>query len=1127
MATEVHLIAGPARSGKTTRLLERYRRFLQSQSREALPAAGLWISPHPGAVAQVRDALAAASRTALLQPAILTFSAFAESLATRGERRIRPISPLQKRRLLQLVVDRAVQQRQLRHFRPVAKTPGFLAQLDELIAELKRRDVWPEDFQRRSRNQRDRELSILYDAYQRQLLASDLYDAEGRFWAARNELSRSKSRPTAPFGLVVVDGFSDFTATQYDVLRLLAEQTGEMHLSLTIEAACLEPAAQTAAARSVLFAKPQRTLQRLRQTFPSVTIETVKQSHFSQAALGHLERNLFRDPHCLERLQPSAGGPLEGVEIVAASSLQGEIEEIARRVKALLLTGQARPQEVVVVYRSLEGVATRLGSVFDDFGIPYAIETRPRLVTAPLVRALSALLRLQAQDWPFRLLLEVVGNRLFSRLHDESKTKNTTARATTQAQIVLERCIRAAQLPAGRQPLLKQLRQWAAAPSSPEQSADSAIEGDPWTAQAKQALAKLELLAQRLEALPEQASLAQWMPPLETLLAALGAVPTAGETSSASWHVLCQAMRSIAMLDAWAGNDRSALTVAELLELLQRVANQQRLPAEHDAVGRVRILSAESARTVSARHVLLAGLSEQSFPTAERTGRLYDENELRRLDPYLAAAGDASHDVESHSEAMLLFYEMATRASESLTLSYPAMDDKGQSLPPSPLLTELERCFGDQTVPRTTMPLGAATGGDAHGLSRSALRQQAVARALKGQQQWLAGLASRSAAMPVGRGILSAIECIASRGERNSFGPYEGILQSDAARAALAARFSAEHLWSPSQLESYATCPFRFFAGQLLSLEPLDNLVLRSDAQRRGSLLHQLLVHVQQQLREARAAAQQIVQPEEAELIELFQQALDKAVEAAPLSGLEQALREIERREIEAWAPRYAQQENQYRAAWSHLDQPPRPTYLEVRFGPAKHSAASPSGDEASTDTPFELDLGDQRIRIVGQIDRIDVGQVGSTMVFNVIDYKSGQAVKLRISEVLAGRQLQLPLYAMAAEQLLLADQQAQALTVGYWNIQDKGFHNGREGLLAVHEVDGQTLHNSPPWDELQPQLIDCIRQLVTNIRDGQFPVDNPDEDCTRWCPYCTLCRVAHIRSLAKGEGERRKGDGG
>ena len=44
---------------------------------------------------------------------------------------------------------------------------------------------------------------------------------------------------------------------------------------------------------------------------------------------------------------------------------------------------------------------------------------------------------------------------------------------------------------------------------------------------------------------------------------------------------------------------------------------------------------------------------------------------------------------------MLLFYEVATRATQRLTLSYPALDAKAQPLLPSPYLVELKRTAAD------------------------------------------------------------------------------------------------------------------------------------------------------------------------------------------------------------------------------------------------------------------------------------------------------------------------------------------------------------------------------------------------------------------------------------------------
>jgi ATP-dependent helicase/nuclease subunit B len=319
-------------------------------------------------------------------------------------------------------------------------------------------------------------------------------------------------------------------------------------------------------------------------------------------------------------------------------------------------------------------------------------------------------------------------------------------------------------------------------------------------------------------------------------------------------------------------------------------------------------------------------------------------------------------------------------------------------------------------------------------------------------------------------------------------------------------------------LESYAACSFRFFAENLLELKALDDLTLAGDPGRRGSLLHQVLAAIHAQLLE-QPADSPTDEAWQAELAARFARALEAHIAATPLGGVEESLREIERRQIDAWADRYARQEAEYRQRWRHLDEPPRPAFFEVRFGPgesasaggAAGASAGGSAGGASNPLPFELDLGEEKIRIVGQIDRIDVGRVGGVTVLNVIDYKSGREVRLKDEHFQAGRQLQLPLYALAAEEHLFHDQGARALAAGYWSIQGQGFEKGH---MTLRSVESGSL--GEPALPVRSQVRETVRQLVAGIRAGQFPVYNVDPKCTHWCEFSTICRVAHIRSLEK-----------
>jgi RecB family exonuclease len=230
------------------------------------------------------------------------------------------------------------------------------------------------------------------------------------------------------------------------------------------------------------------------------------------------------------------------------------------------------------------------------------------------------------------------------------------------------------------------------------------------------------------------------------------------------------------------------------------------------------------------------------------------------------------------------------------------------------------------------------------------------------------------------------------------------------------------------------------------------------------------------------------------------------------------ALREIERRQIAAWARKFAEQHDAYAAAWQHLDEPLTPRYFEARFGPKNRRSQSEHDATLSTDKPYELAVGKERLRFTGTIDRIDVGRVGDTVVFNVIDYKTSASARLRPEHIESGTQIQLPLYAMAVAELLLADKQAAALSVGYWSVRGKGFSIGARtgGPLSIGEIRDGKVQMSAQWSQLRESLLARIAEVVGGIRRGQFPVYSEDKTCTQYCAYSTCCRIAHVRSLEK-----------
>ncbi len=220
---------------------------------------------------------------------------------------------------------------------------------------------------------------------------------------------------------------------------------------------------------------------------------------------------------------------------------------------------------------------------------------------------------------------------------------------------------------------------------------------------------------------------------------------------------------------------------------------------------------------------------------------------------------------------MLLFYEVITRAGRRLHLSYPGLDEKGQPLLASPYLGELEDVCGGKVERfriddlRPIPQEGAAAGATdqrilavAHAAKIAVERQVAAAGSTPrpnakpnsvpiDQVGMLAGLAASPATRAVFENILAGLAATSSRGERETFGPYEGIL-GPATHGALKARFGAETRFSASRLEQYQGCPFRFFLSDVLKLKPVEAVGVAIDPLSRGSTLHDALARLHREV---------------------------------------------------------------------------------------------------------------------------------------------------------------------------------------------------------------------------------------------------------------------------------------
>jgi len=1094
---------GPTRSGKTFQLLGEYRRALQAHPSTA-ELRTLWLAPTVRNARVTRQSLLAGGLDACLRPGVMTFEELAGRVMAESSRRLRILSASQQRAVLRQVVHSALENKQIVYLARVTCRAGFIDLLAEHICELKRRGIGPTDFLQAVRPGDDRdqraELHRLYAAYEAQLEAHGLCDLESRYGRACEALAAGACPWLGKLELIVVDGFTDFTQAQLALLRSVSARTRRMMITLPGDGD-----SSAAAGRGDLFAKSQATLAALERLYPGLVVQYLPPRTSGWPALDHLAEHLFRNPRHVPPSPPAARESLERLQIVAAAGIHDEIVQLARQIKRQLVDGDVRPGDILVVFRSLQEVAPRVRDVFTEYGIPHVVESAVPLLASGAVRTLLSLLRMADEDWPFRRVVAAV-------------TNNSLMSLASQSRAAADWLVRDLQIARGHRKLLERV----------EVLATDAAEiptGHPAKQRYSAAAAALPFLSQLaavLDELPDRATPADWGRALTQLGTGLGMSPFEPLTNETSqpgivddrlaWQRIVDHLASLDRLAGWQ-DEPPLLTRSEFISLLIDLATHEKVPQPFDEVGRVRVLSAVTARTVSARHVFLAGLSEQAFPSPERVGRFYSEDDYRAL--AAKKGGEQAGKVPSvgrPQEEMLLFYEVLTRATERLTLSYSALDEKAQTLPPSPYVTEVERTIGliEASARRvepvlSPIPIGPVPLGPAD------RRVQAVADALRGNSRLLAGLMTDASSQPLAHALDAGLRVIHARAHGHSFGPYEGLLTGPSARERLAQRFGPQHLWSASQLEEYAACPYQFFLKNVLGLVRLGELTLETDFARRGTFLHDVLAEFHRQQRIEAADAKTTARLDKASFVVAFRAAIDTARRSMPRSGVEAALVEIDRRQIDQWAENYFEDLAKYERNWSEMAAGLAPSHFEVRFGPARPGNTN-SDDPHSTDRPLELDIGGELIKITGRIDRLDVGHAGEQLVFNVVDYKSGKRPSMSRDKIESGERLQPSLYVMAAQAVVFAGEDSMPLWSGYWSMKD-GITT-RAGSSLHCSTDGE--NPTDDWKELQPIIAERIGQFVRGIRHGEFPVVSRDDQCTSRCEYSTICRIAQVRGLAK-----------
>lgn len=790
------------------------------------------------------------------------------------------------------------------------------------------------------------------------------------------------------------------------------------------------------------------------------------------APLAHLAARLFCDPGV-------EAAPGETVHIISAPGEVREVREVLRTALDAAAKEGIALHEIGILLRSPESYGRLLREAFESLGIEPFIHDGLPLVETRAGRSLVLLLDILAEDFSREAVMEFA---TFARLREDYAARPDRPGEQVRALPLLWDYITAvAGIVGGTGEhddwdlrLARLLARW-------KRPGGDEDEGEHVSAEYVRALEGLQGFIRQLRSLLVEVEEAEgWARKTEKLATAFTHLTQPDEESAR----VCEAVERLSELDQLEGaptQDQFARSVREVLE--SKTLRVGRFERNGPTVARIM-----AARGVPFKLVIVPGLVEKSFPPPIRQDAILLDEERRAINKAATGREDGplpTKGVRRLEEEKLLFRVAVGAATQKLVLSFPRIETSTdrERLPSSFLLAVAEAFEGQRVdfqrfkefAGLRQIPLSQlATENPAEAMDQTEFDLSAVLREVKKDPQALHYLAK------VSPFFASGLRLESERWGQKVFTEYDGMLTSDAARRVLQQRYTIGGRYvSPTSLETYAACPYRYLLGTILGLEPFakpERAVTISPLDR-GTLLHEILWDFFVTVRKQRGLPVRL-QAEDRKL--LFRIAAKQFAKFEEMGATGYPLMwEVEKsrilRDMDALFDKELE-ETEF-----------LPGYFEVRFGT---KGSEPAEGEISTEEPVRLSFDNRYILLRGRIDRIELTE--DRKCARVTDYKTGKSEGARPNSLEGGRTLQLALYLHAAQQLL------SRIHPGI-RVESADYY-----YIARQEEHKRVTYNRDALAANREEMNNILKVIADGIEAGLF-FAVPGDHCDR-CNFALVC---------------------
>jgi len=961
------------------------------------------------------------------------------------------------------------------YFSAITDRPGFHDAMLATIRDLEEATLTPDDLRRAVRKpgvkkavhlKKIEDLTAVWEAYR------DLLDGIG--WvddyqvmleAAAHLVDAPLVRDAASF---VVYGFYDFNSLQRKLLERCIEAK---------DTVALMPFQDS---RAFDFARP--TLRWLESngflTRPAAAPGETGESPVLLQLRGHL----FAD---------SAESSLsqDAVKFISAPGEVREVKEIARAIAAEAGEHDFRSHQVGILLRDAKTYGPVIREKFGVLGIePYVPEGRPLSETVE-GKSVLLLLEVLAHNYARSKVMEFVTFAPLRSQHGHGKTGPAPPvhrwdAASVAAGIIEERSEWDDRLARLAAELL----------SAP----DPESYGERWRRDSSFVAADIESLRRFIgkmaSLLDDLAKAKTWNAKATALTKALKDLTEPGKHTDQ----VAEAIEGLKDLDRIPTSPNQAEFMEAVTDCLESsVIRLGRFERRGPAV-----MSLTGARGVPFEMAIVPGMTERGFPPVIRQDAILLDHEREVLNQALEGGGQL-HLISRRrlDEERMLFRLAVGAARRSLVLTFPRLviGTSKERLPSSFILAAAEALTGHRTYFDTIE--------STEGFRRVPLAEIAVSEPgdAVDQVEFDLAISLKNIRSETPGGLLclrrfspffaEGLRMESARWGKHRFTIYDAVLAGSQALELLKRDHDIlDSKVSPTRLEAYSACPFRYLMEHILEIEPL---VEPEEARTispldKGALVHRILWKFFTALKEKRGDRLG-VSPGDRALLRKFARQAFRHFEKNGVIGYP-VMWELEKETMLAWLESVLEEETGQDEF--------HPAYFEVRYGMRRWTSEE---SEISTDQAVPLKFGDRRIFLRGKIDRIDLSEDGRRA--KVIDYKTGKP-RAKEDDFQGGTTLQLPLYIHAARRVLdPLHPEVGEVSAEYYHLTAKG--KGRHIGFSGDRL-----------EEKRGELTEILNTVADGIAGGLFfPLPG---DLCRWCGFALACGPQRHRMLERKLGDPR-----